>query len=31
RYYSHREITLLRQPMQFDQDRYLKVGINLNF
>ena len=31
RYYSHREITLYRQPMQFDQDRYLKVGINLNF
>ena len=31
RYYSHREISLLRQPMQFDQDRYLKVGFNLNF
>ena len=31
RYYSHREITILRQPMQFDQDRYVKAGINLNF
>ena len=31
RYYSNREITILRQPMQFDQNRYLKAGINFNF
>jgi len=30
RFYSHREITILRQPMQFDQSRYIKVGLNLN-
>ena len=30
RFYSNREITILRQPMQFDQSRYIKVGLNLN-
>ncbi|MBH91051.1 MAG: hypothetical protein CMG67_02945 [Candidatus Marinimicrobia bacterium] len=30
RFYSHREITILRQPMQFDQSRYIKIGLNLN-
>ena len=30
RYYSNKEITLLRQPLQFDQQRYIKLGISIN-
>jgi len=30
RYYSHKEISLLRQPLQFDQSRYVKLGISIN-
>ena len=30
RYYSNKEITLLRQPLQFDQERYIKLGISIN-
>ena len=30
RYYSHKEITILRQPLQFDQSRYVKLGIAIN-
>ena len=27
---SHKEITILRQPLQFDQSRYIKLGIAIN-
>ncbi len=30
RYYSNKEINILRQPLQFDQSRYVKLGVSIN-